>query len=212
MKGAAQLLRGALADPDLVRCTDVIIREVERLDGLVEQLRELTVPPRLQLAPVNIHRVLNDVLTLERATPAWRRVTLRTSFDPSLPPVQGDAAQLVQVFLNLVRNAVESLDGAGELHLTTRLESRFHVRRGSGRGRFLQVAVEDTGPGIAAEHEANLFAPFFSTKTRGSGLGLAVCHRIVSQHGGTIVHEPRSGGGATFVVTLPVSEHDVESA
>lgn len=211
MKGAAQLLRGALADPELVRCTDVVIREVERLDGLVEQLRELTVPPRLQLASVNIHRVLNDVLTLERRTPAWGRVGLRTNFDPSLPPVYGDRAQLVQVFMNLVRNAVEALDGSGELHLTSRLESRFHVRRGSGRGRFLQVAVEDTGPGVADADEANLFSPFFTTKTRGSGLGLAVCHRIVTQHGGTITHEPRPGGGATFVVTLPVSEHDVES-
>jgi two-component system nitrogen regulation sensor histidine kinase GlnL len=211
MKGAAQLLRGALADPDQVRCTDVIIREVERLDGLVEQLRELTVPPELQLAAVNIHRVLNDVLTLERETPAWGRIALRKRFDPSLPPVHGDAAQLVQVFLNLVRNAVEALDGAGEIHLVTRIESRFHVRRRSGRGRFLQVAVEDTGPGVADTDEAHLFSPFFTTKTRGSGLGLAVCHRIVSRHGGTITHEPRPGGGAIFIVTLPVSEHDVES-
>ena len=212
MKGAAQLLRSALTDPQLVRCTDVIIREVERLDGLVEQLRELTVPPRLQLASVNIHRVLNDVLTLERETPAWGRIALRTSFDPSLPPVHGDRAQLTQVFLNLVRNAVEALDGHGELHLVTRFESRFHVRRGPGRGRFLQVAVEDGGPGVADADRAHLFSPFFTTKTRGSGLGLAVCHRIVSRHGGTITHEPRPGGGAIFVVTLPVSEHDVESA
>src|SRR5262249_14995430 len=148
IKGAAQLLRGALADPELLRCADIIIREVERLDGLVEQLRELSTPPRLQLEPVNIHRVLNDVLTLERQAPAWGRITLRTAFDPSLPPVRGDRPQLTQVFLNLVKNAIEALSGRGELAVSTRLEAKFHIRRGSGRGRFLAVLVEDGGPGV----------------------------------------------------------------
>jgi two-component system, NtrC family, nitrogen regulation sensor histidine kinase GlnL len=210
IKGAAQLLRGALADPELLHCADIIIREVERLDGLVEQLRELASPPRLRLAPVNIHRILNDVLALERRTPAWGAITLRTAFDPSLPAVVGDAAELTQVFLNLVRNAVEALDGSGELVVSTRLEARFHIRRGSDRARFLSVLVEDSGPGVSSDHQPHLFAPFFSTKPRGSGLGLALCHRIVVQHGGTIGHETRAtGGGACFRVTLPVSEQGV---
>jgi two-component system nitrogen regulation sensor histidine kinase GlnL len=208
IKGAAQLLRGALADPELVRCTDVIIREVDRLDGLVEQLRELSVPPRLQLEPVNIHRVLNDVLALERQAPVWGAVTLRTVFDPSLPPVEGDRAQLTQVFLNLLRNALEALGGRGALALSTGIETGFHLRRRSGRGRFLSVVIQDSGPGIPEDDQAELFSPFFSTKTTGSGLGLAVCHRIVTQHGGTITHEPAAGGGASFRVTLPVSEAD----
>jgi two-component system nitrogen regulation sensor histidine kinase GlnL len=206
IKGAAQLLRGALSDPELVRCTDIIVREVERLDGLVEQLRELSTPPRLQLEPINIHRVLNDVLALEQRTPAWGAIVLRTAFDPSLPAVAGDRAQLTQVFLNLVKNAVEALGGAGELAVSTRLEARFHIRHRTGRGRFLSVLVEDSGPGIPEEHQAQLFSPFFSTKPRGSGLGLALCHRIVTEHRGTIAHEPRPGGGAAFRVTLPVSE------
>jgi two-component system nitrogen regulation sensor histidine kinase GlnL len=206
IKGAAQLLRGALADPELLRCADIIIREVERLDGLVEQLHELATPPRLQLEPINIHRVLNDVLALERQAPSWGEITLRTAFDPSLPAVLGDRAQLAQVFLNLVKNAVEALRGTGELAVSTRLEARFHIRRLTGRGRFLSVLVEDTGPGIPEEHQRQLFSPFFSTKLRGSGLGLALCHRIVSEHAGTIAYEPRRGGGACFRVTLPVDQ------
>ncbi len=206
IKGAAQLLRGALADAELLRCADIIIREVDRLDGLVEQLRELATPPRLQLEPINIHRVLNDVLALERQTPAWGRIALRTAFDPSLPAVRGDRAQLAQVFLNLVKNAVEALQGAGELAVSTRIETRFHIRRNSGRGRFLAVLVEDSGPGIPEEDQRQLFSPFFTTKLRGTGLGLALCHRIVSQHAGTIAYEPRRGGGASFRVTLPVDE------
>lgn len=206
IKGAAQLLRGAVDDPELKRCTEIIIHEVDRLDGLVEQMRELATPPRLRLEAVNIHRVLNDVLALQRQSPAWGAVAVRTAFDPSLPAVHGDPAQLTQVFLNLVKNALEALGGAGTLGLSTRLEAAFHIRRGSGRGRFLSVLVEDSGPGIPAEHQAQLFSPFFSTKAQGTGLGLALCHRIVTEHGGTIAHEPRPTGGAGFRVTLPVSE------
>jgi two-component system nitrogen regulation sensor histidine kinase GlnL len=211
IKGAAQLLRGHLADPDLIRCTDVIVREVERLDGLVEQLRELGTPPRLQLVPLNIHRVLNDVLALQKQAPAWGTAALHTAFDPSLPPVRGDRAQLTQVFLNLVKNGLEALAGRGELHVSTRLDSRFHLRRGSERAHFIVVSVEDTGPGVPEGDQAHLFTPFFTTKQTGTGLGLAVCHRIVSEHGGTIVYEPRQAGGACFRVTLPASEVDVDS-
>ena len=210
IKGAAQLLRGQLADPDMIRCTDVIVREVERLDGLVEQLRELGTPPRLQLEPLNIHRVLNDVLALEKQSPGWGRVTLLTAFDPSLPPVRGDRAQLTQVFLNMVKNALEALGGSGELGISTRLDARFHLRRGSGRAHFIVVSVEDGGPGVPEADQPHLFTPFFTTKQTGTGLGLAVCHRIVSEHGGTILYEPRQTGGACFRVTLPASDLDVD--
>src|SRR5439155_22078717 len=165
-----QLIRGAVGDPELRHCTDIIIREVERLDGLVEQLRELSTPPRLQLEAINIHRVLNDVITLERQAPLWGAVGLRTAFDPSLPAVRGDRAQLTQVFLNLVKNALEALGGTGQLAVSTRLEARFHIRRRSGRARFLSVLIEDNGPGISEDHQAPLFSPFFSTKAHGTGL------------------------------------------
>jgi len=210
IKGAAQLLRVNLSDPAQVQATDVIIREVDRLDGLVEQLRGLGTPPRLQLAPQNIHRILNDVLALQRQAPDWGQIVLRTEFDPSLPEVLGDRAQLTQVFLNLVRNAVESLDGHGELTVSTRIETRYHVRRRSHRNQFLSVTVADDGPGVPEDVQNHLFSPFFTTKARGTGLGLAVCHRIVAEHGGIIAHEPRPGRGARFVVTLPVSEEHVD--
>jgi two-component system nitrogen regulation sensor histidine kinase GlnL len=208
IKGAAQLLRPALTGAEHIRATDIIVREVERLDGLVEQLRELATPPRLRLEPVNIHRVLNDVLVLQRQAPAWGGVVLRTAFDPSLPAIRGDRGQLTQVFLNLVKNAVEALGGSGNLSVSTRIESHFHIRRPSGRGLFLSVLIEDNGPGVPEADQAQLFAPFFSTKARGSGLGLAVCHRIVTEHGGTIVYEEHDGHGACFRVTLPIEDED----
>ena len=105
-----------------------------------------------------------------------------------------------------MKTAHEALGGTGELLLSTHFDARFHIRRRSGRGRFLSVLIEDSGTGIAEEHQAHLFSPFFSTKARGTGLGLALCHRIVSEHGGTIGYEPRPVRGARFRVALPVSQ------
>jgi two-component system nitrogen regulation sensor histidine kinase GlnL len=212
IKGAAQLLRAGLVDPAQIQATDIIIREVDRLDGLVEQLRSLSTPPQLQLAPLNIHRILNEVLSLQHQAAQWGDVTLRTEFDPSLPAVQGDRAQLTQVFLNLVKNALESLHGRGELTISTRIETRYHVRRHSHRNQFLSVTIADDGPGVPEHAQSHLFSPFFTTKARGTGLGLAVCHRIVVEHGGIIAYEHRPGGGARFRVTLPVSEDHVDPA
>jgi two-component system nitrogen regulation sensor histidine kinase GlnL len=209
IKGAAQLLRTGLSDPEQLRCTDLIIREVERLAGLVDQLRDLGSPPPLALQSLNIHRILRDVLDLERQTPEWGTIVVVSEFDPSLPPVVGDPAQLHQAFLNLVKNAVEALDCRGTITIATRMDAAHRVRRDGGRTRFLAVSVTDSGPGIPEAHLSRIFAPFFSTKARGSGLGLALCQRIVSQHGGTLVYEAPSNGGARFRVTLPVSDaHD----
>jgi two-component system nitrogen regulation sensor histidine kinase GlnL len=100
------------------------------------------------------------------------------------------------------------MGGTGDLVVSTRIETRFHIRRGTARGQFLSVVVQDSGPGISEEDQARLFSPFFSTKASGTGLGLALCHRIVLEHGGTIGYEPAPRGGARFRVTLPVSEED----
>ncbi len=209
IKGAAQLLRTGVTDPDLVRCTDLIVHEVERLAGLVDQLRDLGSPPPLRLEALNIHRVLNDVVDLERKAPEWGSVVLVAEFDPSLPPVVGDPAMLHQVFLNLVKNAVQAMHGRGTITIATRMDSGYRVLRPFGRAKILTVTVSDTGPGIPEADRDRLFAPFFTTKPGGTGLGLAVCQRIMTQHGGGIVHEAPPDGGTRFRVTLLVSDsHD----
>jgi len=206
IKGAAQLLRSGVQDPDLVRCTDMIVHEVERLVGLVDQLQDLGSPPALRLEPVNIHRIVNDVIDLERQAPEWGTIGIVAEFDPSLPPVLGDPAQLHQVFLNLVKNAAEALGGRGTITIATRMDPGYRVRRHGDHQKILTVTVTDSGPGVREGDRARLFAPFFSTKARGSGLGLALCQRILAQHGGTIVHEAPDTGGARFRITLPVSD------
>lgn len=206
IKGAAELLGRDLDPERRARCVDVITQEVDRLNRLVSDLSALGDPPTLRRQPVNVHRILSDVLALEEGSPAWGTVRLRTDFDPSLPPVFGDADRLKQLFLNLVRNALEALGGRGLLHVSSQLETGLHVRRGGGLARLVTIRIMDDGPGVPPEVAANMFTPLFTTKVRGSGLGLAVAHQIATVHGGGLAYEARPGGGSIFLVRLPLAE------
>jgi two-component system nitrogen regulation sensor histidine kinase GlnL len=207
IKGAAQLLRRALEPKSSLReYTDIMIREVDRVNKLIEQLLDLSRPLQLTLAPVNIHEILNDVLLLESQA-AGESVTIKKIFDPSLPPIRGDRAQLTQVFLNLLKNAFQAMDGRGCLTVITRLETDYHVRdQGTRRNRFIWVEISDEGKGIKEEDLAHIFSPFFSTKNSGTGLGLAICYNIIKEHGGTIRVESIEGKGTTFKVSLLVAD------
>ncbi|MFQ5904098.1 MAG: nitrogen regulation protein NR(II), partial [Candidatus Binatia bacterium] len=174
---------------------------------LIEQLLDLSRPAKLNLVSLNIHELLDDVLLLERETVQEGRVVVRKHFDPSLPPIRGDRAQLTQVFLNLVKNAFQAMDGQGCLTITTRIETDFHIReQGKERGKFIWVDIEDNGTGIKDENLPHIFSPFFTTKNNGTGLGLAICYRIIKEHGGLIRVESREGNGATFKVSLLVAD------
>ena len=208
IKGAAQLLkREAGAASPIREYTDIIVREVDRVDHLIEQLLDLSRPVKFHLAPLNIHELLDEVLLLERHSVEAGKVLVRKQFDPSLPLIQGDRAQLTQVFLNVVKNALQAIGGDGCLTMTTRMETDFHIREeGKGRGKFIRVEVQDDGPGISEENLPYIFSPFFTTKEKGAGLGLAICHRIITEHGGLIRVESREGEGAMFKVSLLVAE------
>ena len=207
IKGAAQLLKRSLdRDSSLLEFANIMIREVDRVDKLIEQLLDLSRPAKLELTPVNIHEVLDDVLLLETQAADELSITLKKRFDPSLPPIRGDRAQLTQVFLNLVKNALQAMSGGGPLTVTTRVETDFHIRgQGSDRSRLIWVDIEDEGVGIKEEDLPNIFSPFFTTKNTGTGLGLAVCYRIVKEHGGLIRVESVEGKGTTFRISLVVA-------
>jgi two-component system nitrogen regulation sensor histidine kinase GlnL len=207
IKGAAQLLRrSAERNPSVREFTDIMIREVDRVDQLIEQLLDLARPAQLHLAPVNIHEVLDDVLLLECQTLGAKDVQVRKWFDPSLPPIRGDRAQLTQVFLNLVKNAFQAMD-SGTFTVTTRLETDYHIReRGTGPNRLIWVDLADQGRGIREEDLPHIFSPFFTTRNNGTGLGLATCYRIIREHGGTIRVESTEGKGSTFRVSLVVAD------
>jgi two-component system nitrogen regulation sensor histidine kinase GlnL len=214
IKGAAQLLQGRLGDQsDLCDYTAVITREVDRLSSLVEDLLNLGAPPKPRLQPLNVHRVISDVVKLVGDELTEHEIQLRCVFDPSLPEIQGDGAQLNQVFLNLIKNSIEAMSGKGTstgapmmLTISTHMETDFHILRERDRAsKFLRVEVADQGQGIKQEDAARIFEPFFSTKPRGTGLGLAISQRIVAEHGGTMRAAANHPHGTVIRITLPVS-------
>jgi two-component system, NtrC family, nitrogen regulation sensor histidine kinase GlnL len=208
IKGAAQLLKRSLdRDSSLLEYANIMIREVDRVDKLIEQLLDLSRPARLELAALNIHEILEEVLLLQTQASEEQKMTVKKRFDPSLPPIRGDRAQLTQLFLNLVQNAFHATSGNGTLTVTTRVETDFHIRgQGTERSKLIWVDIEDDGIGIKEEDLAHIFSPFFTTKNNGTGLGLAICYRIVTEHGGLIRVESAAGKGTTFKISLVVAD------
>jgi two-component system, NtrC family, nitrogen regulation sensor histidine kinase GlnL len=208
IKGAAQLLRRSLErDSSLIEYTHIMTREVDRVNLLIEQLLDLSRPAKLEIVPLNIHQVLDDVLLLELKTQSRSTISVKKLFDPSLPPIRGDRNRLTQVFLNLIINGYQAMSGSGTLTITTRLETDRYIRgHGRRRSKFIWVEISDQGVGIKEDDLLHIFSPFFTTKNSGTGLGLAVCYWIIKEHGGIIRVESVEGKGSTFKVSLVVAD------
>lgn len=205
LQGSAELLAREAEGPAREYAA-VIAREAKRVDGLVRELLDLARPAALQTAPIEIHDVLGDVLVLARGLPGADRITFVQRYDPSLPPVIADDEKLIQVMLNLVRNAVDAVAGLPEPRVTVETGvAGIRLRSASGRTHPLaRVAIKDNGPGISEAMMQRLFTPFATSKPHGTGLGLAISRRIVEAHGGRIEVRNRSGGGAEAAVFIPL--------
>jgi two-component system nitrogen regulation sensor histidine kinase GlnL len=205
IRGAAEILAARSTDARAKDAATLIVREVDRIATLVDDLMIFKQGGALVLAPLNIHRVLDDVLDLLSMDPLGAGVKLTREFDPSIPEILGDFDRLVQVFLNLARNALQALDGEGRLLIETR--TTLDHRLGSASGPRLPgvvVTVEDDGPGIPPELRAKVTTPFFTTRRGGTGLGLAVAGHWVARHGGTLRIGDAPGGGTRVRVSLPL--------
>ena len=208
IRGAAQLLSRKLRDdPDLANYGSMIVRQSDRMAELIRGLMKLEAPPPA-FEPVNIHRILTEVILLERAAADALGVRVVTEFDPSLPEVHGHGDQLQQLFLNIMKNAVRAAPkGDGRVRVLTRMENSFYVETGSRRIRYIAVEIIDNGPGFDDATKRRLFTPFFSRSSGGHGLGLSIARNIAIAHGGRIQAENAEEGGARFRVNLPVAEH-----
>ena len=212
IRGAAQLLEHGLNDQDR-ELASMIQEEADRIKGLVERMEAFSDTAPIHAKPLNIHRVLDRVRQIAVHGFA-HSVRFVVEYDPSLPAVLGDRDQLIQLFLNLVKNAAEAVPKeGGEIVIKTAYQHgvRFAMPGSQSRVHLpLAVTIQDNGPGIPDDLREHLFDPFVTTKASGSGLGLAMVAKIVGDHGGVIDLLSRPGR-TQFRVLLPMSKDNPPS-
>ena len=205
IRGAAQLLEGAVVEPEDINLTRLICEETDRICDLVDRMG-LFSDGELNRSAVNIHLVLDRVRRVAQAG-FGRHVEFVENYDPSLPAVYGNADQLIQVFLNIVKNACEAVPRTnGKITITTSFQHGIRLALPGGTSRVqlpLVVSVQDNGKGILEDVAANLFDPFVTSKVEGSGLGLALVAKVMGDHGGIVEFET-SEEGTEFRLRLPM--------
>jgi two-component system NtrC family sensor kinase len=181
-----------------------IVKETSRCKDIVKGLLEFARPKEPEMSPVNINEVVDSSLAIMERQALFQNIAIKKSYAPDLPKIVGDGAQLQQVFMNIILNAAEAMNGTGSLTICTSLNKD---------GSFIEVSIADTGHGIRDEDKQRIFEPFFTTKEvgKGTGLGLSISYSIVQKHQGIIEVQSEIEKGSTFTVKLPVArkrEHD----
>lgn len=204
IKGAAQLLEADLSEEGY-ELSQMIVSEADRITALLSRIETFSTDAPLRQDLLNIHEVLDHSVRVTQAS-FGRHLRISCQYDPSLPLVEADNDLLVQCFINLLKNASEATSDGDRLDISTSYNLSRYISQGAVGQRVhlpLQIEIRDTGGGIPEEVRAHIFEPFVSSKSEGSGLGLAMVASIISDHGGTIALKD-VGKGSCFVINLPL--------
>ena len=180
---------------------ELIISEANRAKEIVQGLLSFARETKLKPGPVNVNDLLEDVLGLVINQSLFHNIKIEKKIDDTLPTIVADETKLKQVFLNIILNAAQAMEGSGRLIITTTKDKK-----------YIKIRIQDTGPGIPPEVIANLFSPFFTTKEKGTGLGLAISYGIIERHKGKIDVETELGKGTIFTINLPLEAKEDEIA
>ncbi len=206
IRGAGELLSQRASETRTRETADLVVKEATRIAALVDDFMVFARGEQLRLAPVNIHQVLDGVLDLLAHDPVSSGIGVVRVYDPSIPELLADADRLTQVFLNLARNAMQAMQGAGaKLTVSTRMTLEHRIALEDGRAlATLAVWLEDSGRGMDEAELREARTPFFTTRAGGTGLGLSVAEYWVAQHRGLLHLESEKGAGTRARVTLPL--------
>ena len=207
IRGSAQLLLKDLKNSDR-EYMEIVIEEVDRINRLVKKMMDLTRPALNDFKPTNIHQVLEEILILEKGTLEMKEGAFVQVYDPSIPTIKANKDELKQVFLNLVKNAVEASPKGGRVRISTQYNTDYTFRKKQDTlsPHNIVVKITDYGLGMTNATMKKLFTPFFTTKKRGSGLGMAVSLKIVENHHGKIKVTSEENIGTVIQVFLPVNK------
>jgi two-component system sensor kinase FixL len=192
---ARQLLKTPNLDDKVNRKLTMIAEEVSHLEEMVAEMRDFVRRPPAQRRPGHIADTLREALDLFQDTFAEHQIAVQQVEETPLPLLSFDPRQIRQVFLNLLKNALEAMPRGGEITITSRV-----------RNTNAEISIADTGEGMSAEVADNIFQPYFTTKEKGTGLGLAICQSIIQEHGGSIAVDSTPGRGTAFIIHLPLQE------
>ena len=208
IRGSAQLLLKDLKNNGQREYMEIVIEEVDRINRLVKKMMDLTRPALNDFKPTNIHQVLEEILILEKGTLEMKEGAFVQVYDPSIPTIKANKDELKQVFLNLVKNAVEASPKGGRVRISTQYNTDYTFRKKQDAlsPHNIVVKITDSGLGMTKTTMKKLFTPFFTTKKRGSGLGMAVALKIVENHHGKIKVTSEENIGTVIRVFLPVNK------
>jgi len=192
--GFARQLSDSLSDPKAREKAAIISTEVRRLENLLQELREYYLPKTLNREEIDTNTLLEEIHALVKDDCKQNRITVDLRLEKRPVRVEADREKLKQVILNLLTNAIQSMEHGGTLTLESRLA-----------GDEVGITVVDNGCGICAHHKDKIFSTFFTTKKQGTGLGLSISKEIIQQHRGTLTFESEEGQGTAFTIRMPVS-------